>query len=804
MKKVIFIFMAIILMVALVACKETEEEQVEEIFYTVEFFNKDGVRYSSSTVLEGTNLENEIPPKYEGYTFVGWDKDITNIQSDMQVRALYTKDPIYHLVRFLVDGKVVKEERVEEGKPATAPDDPIKDGYRFIGWDKTFVRIYSNLDVEAMFKKNYEVKHEYVSYVENLIFMPRNSTEELLKKIDLNKDLSISLSNVFNGGYRGTNQLHYYDNANMQSRNTYGFEVAVNEKNVVVNRAALVDLPEGGFILSGHGSAGEKLSNSVKIGDIIFMSEDKNTANIYRNASITNLLELDIELSILQPLIENANSSLVALDYKSIISKYNMVVQIFNLPVYNFNSIQEARKLLLDIRFHLVEGTSVGVRAMWHYPLRSGFNGEANEHQVIDFLEKVKRQGFNRIYLNTNFGGRSVYKSEYLHQALSSNNSYGEYEDYLQCFIEEAHKRGIEVFAWTNTLIAGDGSNNPTYSSKGWVQKGYNGEDNHNGMYFVDIGNDEVQDFLNNVFYELANKYNLDGIEFDFIRYASGNLHTFSGVISDTSKIIDWGYTDAFMSKFMNAKQYNGNLKELIKNDPNVRGEFLDFKMNLLTETVERLTTTIRSARSGIKISAAVMPSITTAKNTYLQDWKTWIERGYIDILEPMIYTADNNYLIDTINNMLIVVGKNAEVVVGIFPENIGGSTSMNSEQIILLESLNIAGWSKFSSKTIFNNSNFEKSLDSLGRDYTVSTLSSKEEKFNAYLIDQYDKLKNYYQYRVSEPKIQELISYIENIINDENVNINSAYDEINSIINTIQNNILKSKLLKDLNKINL
>ena len=39
-------------------------------------------------------LEDAIieTPTYEGYTFVGWDKDITNITSDLEVSALYSKN----------------------------------------------------------------------------------------------------------------------------------------------------------------------------------------------------------------------------------------------------------------------------------------------------------------------------------------------------------------------------------------------------------------------------------------------------------------------------------------------------------------------------------------------------------------------------------------------------------------------------------------------------------------------------------------------------------------------------------------
>ena len=57
-------------------------------------------------------------------------------------------------VRFLdKNGKVIKEETVKYGKGATAPDAPKIDGYEFTGWDKDFSNIISNIDVTALYKE---------------------------------------------------------------------------------------------------------------------------------------------------------------------------------------------------------------------------------------------------------------------------------------------------------------------------------------------------------------------------------------------------------------------------------------------------------------------------------------------------------------------------------------------------------------------------------------------------------------------------------------------------------------------------
>lgn len=65
------------------------------------------------------------------------------------------EDVNYYTVRFLDwDGTVLKTQQVEEGKAATAPADPVREGYTFIGWDKDFSSITENTEVTALYEEN--------------------------------------------------------------------------------------------------------------------------------------------------------------------------------------------------------------------------------------------------------------------------------------------------------------------------------------------------------------------------------------------------------------------------------------------------------------------------------------------------------------------------------------------------------------------------------------------------------------------------------------------------------------------------
>lgn len=791
MKKIIICLFVFGLFLLVGCVKPTIEEET----FTVTFVDVEGNVIKVVEVKKGEDVDIPTPPNIEGYKFVGWDQDLENITTDLTVKPIYEMEEdeedeeeedekVYYKVKFYSEGNLIKEEDVEENKSATAPELDERIGYKFVGWDLDFTNVTSELVVNAIWEKLMGS-----SYVDSFKFQERIDFKSLLANLE-SSDVSFTISNIKNGGFRGTNELVYYNNPANFNTNIYGFEVAVNKNNIVIEMATKVEMPTDGFVLSAHGTSISKLEK-LNIGDVVIFAN--NQANVYREPEITNPISLWIEIERIISEVINANENYLALDYILIEDTINEAIAIYNnlLTTYKSNEYDKASQLLLDLNFMLIEPTSVTVRAMWHYPLRASMYPETSKEGVKKFLEKVKQEGINRIYLNTNFNGRAIYKSEYLTTTLTTAYTYGEYSDYLECFIEEAHKLGIEVYAWTNTLIAGDGKKNYFYSSRGWELIGYNNEDNHGGMYFVDISNDELRQFLSDVYYELSHKYNLDGIEFDFIRYP---VTRFSG-----NEILDWGYTESFMSKFMTEYNIEGDLRELVKTNTTIRNQFLDFKMEMLTSTVEMLANSIRKNNPNIKISAAVMPSPSGAKSTYLQDYLTWIEKGYVDVLEPMIYTSDNQDLKQKMESLRSIVGNRAEIVAGIFPEGSGANSSYNAMQIAIIEELGLSGASKFSSRTIFS-SKLKDALKYMNRDYIVLPSATKEEIYQAYTSDLKDKLVNYYMERDDDTALKDLLDYI-NSNNQLDTN-NEQLDEIANIISLVSNQKIKSKLNNELLKI--
>ena len=155
-----------------------EFNPIESYEFAVTFLDKDGNLIEEQYVVKGEGAVAPEAPEVEGYTFTGWDKEFDNVTSDLTVKALY--DINIYTVTFIFIGLddigiELKVENVEYGGSATPPDAPEVEGYYFVGWDKEFDNVTSDLTVSPVYNINIytvtflgfndtELKVEYVEY----------------------------------------------------------------------------------------------------------------------------------------------------------------------------------------------------------------------------------------------------------------------------------------------------------------------------------------------------------------------------------------------------------------------------------------------------------------------------------------------------------------------------------------------------------------------------------------------------------------------------------------------------------------
>ena len=106
--------------------------------YTITFDTDGGSTIDSITQGYGTDIKAPAdPPTKTGYTFAGWDKEIptTMPAENMTIKAKWTINQ--YTITFDTDGgSTIKSITLDYGTPITAPADPTKTGYTFVGWSE--------------------------------------------------------------------------------------------------------------------------------------------------------------------------------------------------------------------------------------------------------------------------------------------------------------------------------------------------------------------------------------------------------------------------------------------------------------------------------------------------------------------------------------------------------------------------------------------------------------------------------------------------------------------------------------------
>jgi len=105
--------------------------------YTITFDTDGGSKIDPITQDYGTAITAPADPTREGYTFIGWDTEIptTMPAGDMTIKAQWRINR--YTVTFDTDGgSAVASITQDYGTAITAPADPTRGGYTFTGWDK--------------------------------------------------------------------------------------------------------------------------------------------------------------------------------------------------------------------------------------------------------------------------------------------------------------------------------------------------------------------------------------------------------------------------------------------------------------------------------------------------------------------------------------------------------------------------------------------------------------------------------------------------------------------------------------------
>lgn len=116
------------------------------------------------------------------YTYAGWDKDLTNIQSNMIVTAVYRADPGYQVdfVNADADHTLLYSTLVHEGQNVIDPvasnliDVPVKEideqyVYTYIGWDSSLFNITQDKIITARYATDPSIEVAFVNWDDTVL-----------------------------------------------------------------------------------------------------------------------------------------------------------------------------------------------------------------------------------------------------------------------------------------------------------------------------------------------------------------------------------------------------------------------------------------------------------------------------------------------------------------------------------------------------------------------------------------------------------------------------------------------------------
>lgn len=120
------------------------------VSHEIIFLNYDGSTIKKQNVTHGQLPSAPAVPERLGYTFVGWDKTISQAISPTSYTAQFQINT-YSVTFMDWDDSIIKVQRVQFGGTAVAPSDPIRVGYTFTGWDKPVTNISADTVINATY-----------------------------------------------------------------------------------------------------------------------------------------------------------------------------------------------------------------------------------------------------------------------------------------------------------------------------------------------------------------------------------------------------------------------------------------------------------------------------------------------------------------------------------------------------------------------------------------------------------------------------------------------------------------------------
>lgn len=276
-------------------------------------------------------------------------------------------------------------------------------------------------------------------------------------------------------------------------------------------------------------------------------------------------------------------------------------------------------------------------RAAWvatvaniNWPSKRTLSTEEQKKEAVALLDLLKDNNFNAVIFQVRPSADALYNSTLEPWSIFLNGETGKaphpYYDPLEFWVEEAHKRGIELHVWLNPYRAHH-SNGGQVSDASMVRKASDYVVRlKNGMYWFDPSDKRTQDHAAAVVNDIVKRYDIDGVHFDdyFYPYASYN-----------------GGADFPDDKTWNAYKANGGTLSRA-----------NWRRENVNQFIKRVYTEIKAEKNFVKFGLSPFgiwkpgyPAGITGSSQYDElyaDAKLWWNEGWVDYFTPQLYWPIN------------------------------------------------------------------------------------------------------------------------------------------------------------------
>lgn len=568
-------------------------------------------------------------------------------------------------------------------------------------------------------------------------FQPLNlgKNEVIFKQSSTKVDV-IDPSNAasyFPGG-RGANKLVIYTpNYGIHTgTNEFGTEAIVGDNTVTSLSGADSTIPSNGLVISGHGIAKNWINQNITVGSKVYVDVFNNKITVYTTSDSytyearAKIKEAKSMMDYYKNSIDDYNYNLPA-SHIQIAENYLKIAENENknsiiLKQYTQEAIDEAN-MAIKTSVPYIKNETKGV---WIRPT------EKNADQIIATLDNLKANGFNSVFLETYFHGKTIFPSQTMNKyGFTVQNEIFEGFDPLDVWIKEAHKRDIKVHIWFQSFYVGNQS--PDYNPSSilavrpdWGNKTKKNANSpkatmsaseHNG-YFLDPANPEVHEFLLDLLSEIIDRYKPDGINLDYIRYPNATAG---------NDMNAWGFTEYARNDFKN--QYGKDPIELTTSDVQWY-DWNQYRRNNVTNFVKQVGEL--GKEKNVYISAVVFPDRASALTSKQQDWRTWSVNNYINGFTPLFLTYDSKMLASMMNDVMNVKSPQTDLYAGLFVTFMGGAPEDLIRQIYETRKMNANGVILFDyahTTPVYTSTLMASAFKDNIKDKTLAQAKKKEEK---------------------------------------------------------------------------